>query len=262
MHPHGRLPHSQRRRDDESDSDAVDLSDEDALPVLRGGDIIGGERIAWSSNYTFLVRIDAGPGFHLLSVYKPRDGERPLHDFPSGSLYKREYAAYLLSRSLGWPAVPLTLIRDGPYGVGSFQLYVRSDPQQTYFNLIGGNAEELLRFAVFDLVANNADRKAGHCLLGSDGRIWSVDHGLTFHREFKLRTVMLEFWGSSIPQPLLDDLVALGGRLESRSEIAADLAELLSEQESNALLQRVDSALKDPKIPELDPRWNVPWPLE
>jgi uncharacterized repeat protein (TIGR03843 family) len=253
---------SQGRRDNDSDSVAVDLSEEDALPVLRGGDIIGGAQLPGSSNYAFLVRIDAGPGRHLLSVYKPRDGERPLHDFPSGSLYKREHAAYLLSRSLGWPAVPLTLIRDGPYGVGSFQRYVRSGPQQTYFNLIGGHAGELLPFAVFDLVANNADRKAGHCLLGDDGRIWSVDHGLTFHREFKLRTVMLEFWGSPVPQPLLNDLDALRGRLGSHTQIAADLTELLSEEESNALLQRVESVLKAPRIPELDPRWNVPWQLE
>lgn len=257
-----RLPISPQRRVENTDSVAVELSEEDTLSVLREREIIGGQRIPWSSNYTFLVHIDAGPGRHLRAIYKPRDGERPLYDFPDGTLYKREYASSLLGRSLGWPPVPLTLIRDGPYGIGSVQLYVKSDPRITYFNLIDDHAEELLRFAVFDVLANNADRKGGHCLLGSDRRIWSIDHGLTFHSAFRQRTVMLEFWGASIPRPLLDDLEALAGRLESGTGLATGLGELLSDQEMSALRRRLDSILKDPIIPRLDPRRNVPWPLE
>ena len=249
------------RRVEETDAVAVDLPEEEALPLLQEGEIIGGQRIPWGSNNTFLVYIDAGPGRYLLAVYKPRNGERPLHDFPSGSLYKREYAAYVLSQALGWPRVPLTVIRDGPQGIGSIQYYVQCDPHITYFDLIDGNAEELLRFAVFDVLSNNADRKAGHCLLGSGGRIWSIDHGLTMHSIFKMRTVMLEFQEASIPQPILKDVGVLAGRLESNTGLAGELAELLTEREINALLGRIETVLKEPVVPRLDPYRNVPWPL-
>ena len=240
---------------------AVDLSKEEALPLLQKGKITGGQLVPWSSNHIFLVEIDAGVGRSLKAVYKPRDGEQPLEDFPSGTLYKREYAAYLLSRNLGWPEVPLTLIRDGPYGIGSVQLYIEADPQATYFDLVDEYAEELMRAAVFDVLANNADRKAGHFLLDNDKRIWSIDHGLTFHSIFKLRTVMLEYWGAQIPKLLLDDLGALAGRLDLKGDLATSLAELLNGQEIIALRRRIDAMLSEPVIPRLDPRRNVPWPL-
>ena len=238
----------------------VELPEEDALPVLQSGKILGGHRVAWGSNYTFMVRADAGHGKYLRAVYKPRDGERPLYDFPRGSLYKREYGAFLLSRDLGWPNVPLTLIREGPYGVGSMQLYVDADPEITYFELIDDRAEELRRFAVFDLLVNNADRKAGHCLLGGDGRLWSIDHGLTFHPVFKVRTVMLEFWGQPIPEPLLGELEALLVRLEFGHSLVDALGEVLTRQEIDALRGRLNLILSDPVLPKLDPYRNVPWP--
>ena len=240
---------------------AVVLSDVAALPVLKDGEILGGQHIPWGSNYTFQVHIDAGDQRYLRAIYKPRDGERPLDDFPSESLYKREYAAYLLSRALGWPAIPLTVIRDGPYGVGSMQLYVESEANLTYFDLIGDHADELVRFAVFDVLANNADRKAGHCMLGSEGQIWSIDHGLTFHSDFKLRTVMVEFWGARIPQPVVQELNGLAQHLRPDAGLTTDLAELLTEQEMGALRGRLDSLLSEPVIPKLDHRVNVPWPL-
>ena len=246
----------------ETETVPVELSEEDALPLLQEGEVIGGQHIPWGSNYTFLVRIAAGHGKYLQAIYKPRDGERPLYDFPSDSLYKREYAAYLVSRTLGWPSIPLTLIRDGPYGLGSMQLYVESDANVTYFDLIADNAKQLMPFAVFDVVANNADRKAGHCMLGRDGRIWSIDHGLTFHSTFKMRTVMVEFWGARIPQPLLDDLQKLAGLLESGTGPTGGLEELLTDQEMGALRRRLEIVLKEPVIPRLDPRRNVPWPLK
>jgi uncharacterized repeat protein (TIGR03843 family) len=245
----------------EDDRVALDLPEEEARPILEAGEIIGGQRIPWGSNYTFLVHIDAGPGRYLRAIYKPRDGEQPLHDFPDGSLYEREYGAYLLGRSLGWPAIPLTLIRDGPYGTGAVQHYVESDPNVTYFELIAGNAASLLPFAVFDVIANNADRKAGHCLLDKNGTIWSIDHGLTFHPVFKVRTVMLEFWGEPIPQPLVDDLVSLAGRIESRDGHTERLWEMFSEREMSALLERIEFLADAPVIPKLDPRRDVPWPL-
>jgi uncharacterized repeat protein (TIGR03843 family) len=244
------------------DDEAVELAEDEAAPLLREGEILGGQRIPWSSNYTFLVRIDAGPGKFLRAVYKPRDGEAPLYDFPDGSLYKREYATFLLSRALGWPPVPLTLVRDGPYGVGSMQLYVDTDPRVTYFDLIADNMDQLWRFMAFDLLSNNADRKGGHCLLGGDGTIWSIDHGLTFHQDFKLRTVMLEFWGEPIPPEIVADLKAFADRLSADQELTKGLVEMLSEVEVDQLTERLGAILEDPTVPQLDPRRNVPWPLE
>ena len=238
----------------------VELSEPDALPLLLSSPIIGARRIAWGSNYTFLVWIDAGPGKFLPAVYKPRDGERPLYDFPSGSLYKREYATFIVSRALGWPNVPLTVVRDGPHGVGSVQLYVDSDPAITYFDLIEARREDLRRFAVFDLLANNADRKAGHCLLGRDDRLWSIDHGLTFHPLFKLRTVMLEFWDEAIPEDLVGDIGSLLDRLETVGGLRDDLAEYLAPPEMGALKKRLHTLIDSPVLPKLDPYRNVPWP--
>ena len=251
------LPQSQSRRDE-----AITLAEDDAGPILREGEVLSGQRIPWSSNYTCLVRIDAGEGKFVRAVYKPRDGEMPLSDFPNGSLYKREYAAFLLRRALGWPHVPLTLVRDGPYGIGSMQIYVETDPRITYFNLIGDNIDQLWRFMAFDLLSNNADRKGGHCLLGGDGKIWSIDHGLTFHSEFKLRTVMLEFWGEPIPTEIVFELKEFADRLSSDQELAKCLAAHLTADEMDRLAQRLDGILENPTVPQLDPRRNIPWPLE
>jgi uncharacterized repeat protein (TIGR03843 family) len=239
---------------------AVTLSEEDALPFLRSGEVIAAGRIPWGSNYTFLVHIDAGPGKYLKAIYKPRDGERPLRDFPGGSLYKRERAAFIVSRALGWPNVPLVLARPGPYGVGSVQQYIESDPEITYFDLIDDRQEDLARFAVFDLLVNNADRKAGHCLLGDDGCLWSIDHGLTFHSMFKLRMVMLEFWGQPIPGPLLVDLESFGNKLDSDGGLEAQLAGLLDQVEIAVLKQRLHAIVEEKVLPVLDPNSNVPWP--
>lgn len=249
-----------RQTSQETAATPVELSEADALPVLQSGKITGGHRMPWGSNYTFLVRIDAGPGKYLQAIYKPRDGERPLHDFPHGTLYKREVATYVLSRALSWPDVPPTIVREGPAGVGAMQLFIQCDPEITYFNLRQKRAQELQRFAVFDLLVNNADRKAGHCLLDSDGRIWSIDHGLTFHTDFKLRTVMLEFWGQPIPKPLLADLAALLARLESSDALVDRLADLLAPPEMKALVRRLQFMIKEGVLPKLDPYYNVPWP--
>ena len=242
------------------DATVVELSETEALPLLRSGKVIGGHRIPWGSNYTFMVWIEVGPGEVLGAIYKPRDGERPLYDFPIGSLYKREYATFVFSRALGWPNVPLTLIRDGPYGVGSMQLYIKSDPEITYFNLVDEKTRELLRLAVFDLLANNADRKASHCLLGDDGKVWSIDHGLTFHPTPKLRTVMLEFWGQPIPESLLADIEAMLARLGSSDGLTEQLTDMLAPAEIKALIARLQHALNIPVLPMLDPDRNVPWP--
>ena len=236
------------------------LSEDEALPILQSSRVVSGSRLAHGSNYTFLVDLESGPGERLRAVYKPRDGERPLYDYPPGTLYRREYAAYLLSRTLEWPDVPLTLIRDGPYGVGCFQLYVDHDPRITYFDLRESRADALWRFAVFDMLVNNGDRKGGHCLLDEDGRIWSIDHGLTFHPAFKLRTVMAEFWGEPIPGELLDDLKRLVPELEAGGELRARLKEVIAAREIEALGRRLEGILENPAHPVLDPYRNVPWP--
>ncbi len=245
----------------EAERRPVNPPEEAALGILNDGEVVGGYRVASGSNYTFMVHLDAGPGEYLPAIYKPRDGERPLWDFPSGSLYKRECAAFLVSRELGWPKVPPTVVRDGPYGVGSMQLYADSDHGQSYFDLVETRKDEFAPFAAFDVLANNADRKAGHCLLGRDGTIRSIDHGLTFHEESKLRTVMLEFWGAEVPADLVEDMKSLLDGLKAPSGFATSLAELLSQSEIDALTERLEGLIAEPVIPVLDSRWNVPWPL-
>ena len=239
----------------------MQLTEEEALPLLESAEVIGGYRMPYGSNYTFMVHLDAGGGNCVRAIYKPRDGERPLYDYPGGTLYQRERAAFILSRALGWPNVPYTLVREGPYGIGSMQMYIDCDPDVTYFNLIDGNADELAKFAVFDLVANNGDRKAGHCLQDDAGAIWSIDHGLTFHPAFKLRTVMVEFWGKPIPDALVGDLQALLDALESPShKLPRLLADLIAPQELDALTRRLEIILQRRRLPMLDPYRNVPWP--
>jgi uncharacterized repeat protein (TIGR03843 family) len=213
-------------------------------------------RMPWSSNATFLVACEL-EGATTLAVYKPARGERPLHDFPPG-LYRREIAAYRLSEALGWGLVPLTVAREGPYGEGSLQLFVEADFEQHYFTLHQDPAHHaaLRRICLFDLLANNTDRKSGHCLLGPDGRIHAVDNGLSFHAEPKLRTVIWEFGGELIPAPLLADV-----RRFADAGVPPELAELLSGRERAALLARARAVLAGGQFP-VDPGGRrYPWPL-
>ncbi|MEE8303163.1 MAG: SCO1664 family protein, partial [Candidatus Tectomicrobia bacterium] len=150
--------------------------------LLQRGRIVECGLIPWGSNYTFLVSMDVEEPVPLLGIYKPRRGETPLWDFPEGTLYKREYASFLLSEALGWQLVPPTIIRKGPNGIGSVQLFMHhQDEDADYFALRQQHVREVQMMAVFDMIANNTDRKAGHCLRGEDGHIWGIDHGLTFH---------------------------------------------------------------------------------
>lgn len=236
--------------------------DETILSTLKMGKVARSYQIPWSSNYTFLVELDTGAQTNWKAIYKPKNGEKPLIDFPPGTLYKREYAAFLLSQYLGWPSVPITVIRDGPFGVGSMQIYIESDPNITYFDLNLDNSDPFHEFAVFDLVANNADRKAGHCLLGSDGGIWSIDHGLTFHHDFKLRTVMMEFWGKKINPELIVGLHRLVSDLTKPSDLREQLFSLLTQAEIEMLRNRTESLIEKPVFPHLDINRNIPWPLE
>ena len=235
------------------------LTDPHVPRVLAEGalDVVG--LLPNASNGTFLARAVHGDEQEL-AVYKPRRGEAPLWDFPDGTLAKREVAAYLVARALGWPDVPATLLRDGPHGVGSVQRFVRFDPEEHYFTLAERFRDEFRRIASFDLVVNNADRKAGHCLLGEDGRIHVVDHGVCFSPEPKLRTVIWEVAGEPIPVSLREDLRRLANEVRVGT-LRAELAPLLDEEEIDALADRADATARLDRFPEPDPdRRPFPWP--
>jgi hypothetical protein len=232
-----------------------------AIEELRTGtlDVVG--RLPWSSNLTFLVTVGTGwaeDGEPLGAVYKPATGEQSLWDFSDG-LYRREVAAYELSEALGWGLVPPTVERDdAPYGPGSLQLFVAADYEQHYFTLFdeGGRDGVLRTMCAFDVVANNADRKSGHVLRGPDGRLWAIDHGLCFHRQPKLRTVIWDYADEEVPSGLLTDL----GRLASH--LPEEVARLLSAPEREALVDRIDALVRSGRFPEpLGDRPPYPWPL-
>jgi uncharacterized repeat protein (TIGR03843 family) len=211
-----------------------------------------------SSNYTFLARASAG-GEEMLVVYKPHRGENPLWDFPGG-LGRREVAAYVVAASLGWPNVPPTVLREGPEGIGSVQRFVPFEPQEHYFTLQQRHPDAFRAIATFDLVVNNADRKGGHCLLGEDGRIWAIDHGVCFHVEPKLRTVIWEYMDEAIPQELVDDVGALGEALGRGSAPCDRLAGLLADDEVAALRRRIVALVGDPVFPTPIGERPYPWP--
>ena len=182
--------------------------------MIRNGQIVSHQLTRLGSNYTFLVKIEH-EGQETLAIYKPRDGEAPLWDFPDGTLYKREYAAYLLSDALSWDIIPFTIIRDGPYGTGSVQQFIDHDPRENYYTLTAEHADQLKVVCCFDLIANSTDRKANHLLQDNSGKVWSIDHGLTFHADIKIRTCIWDFGSQPIPDSLLDSLTALATELQS-----------------------------------------------
>ncbi len=237
--------------------DQAALPVERVLDLLRHGEMELHGILPWSTNYTYLASVRDGD-LKCMAVYKPRRGERPLWDFPRGTLYLREYAAYLVSRVLGWPLIPPTVLRSGPQGPGAVQLYIDADPEANFFTFRHERIEDLRRIAAFDHLVNNADRKAGHCLLGRDGRIWAIDHGITFHADPKLRTVIWEFAGQPIPAALLADLRSLRVCLVKDSDpLAQALHRLLLADEKVALLARLDSLLAEGVFPE---PYAIPWP--
>ncbi len=215
--------------------------------------------IPWSSNYTFLVSLTAPQP--CLAVYKPQRGERPLWDFPPGTLHQREFLSYLLSQVLGWPKIPPTVLRDGPHGEGSVQLFIEADIEAHYFTLRDDPAltTEFERLALFDLITNNADRKGGHCLKDKNEQIWAIDHGLTFHAEFKLRTVIWEFCNKAISSALLQDLERLQNLLIPATALSQILAQFLTLREREALSNRIKALLESRHYPMLQP-FNVPYP--
>jgi hypothetical protein len=262
------------------------VSDERARAFLAEGDLKVLGRIPWASNATLLAKV-RHRDLEGLAVYKPVRGERPLWDFPGGTLYRREVAAYLVSEQLGWRLVPPTLVRDGPLGVGSLQLYVDADAEVTAFELLAAGNASLPRIAAFDVVTNNADRKAGHCLLtrsapdqehgiadgvqvgrhgqartslSEDEHVWAIDHGLCFHEEPKLRTVLWDLAGRRLEAGDKADLEALaaeatGGGLGRR------LAALLDAGEVAAVAERALALARIGRLPAPSGGRAYPWPL-
>lgn len=227
--------------------------------VLRNGDAEVLGLLPFSSNYVFLVKV-AAPDGDLHAVYKPVRGERPLWDFPHGSLAAREVAAFLVSEAGGFGLVPPTVFRDDlPHGRGSLQSFIDHDPQRHYFVLLHEREKDLAEFAAFDIVINNADRKAGHVIEDGSGRLWGVDHGLSFNVEPKLRTVIWAFAGDPLPDAVENKLVALRERFDDG--LSDELSGLLSPEEIVETVARLDVILMDRTFPHPQGPFHMPWPL-
>ena len=191
-----------------------------------------------------------------------RAGRGAALGLPRWHLYRRERAAYVAAQALGWQFIPLTVIRDGPHGIGSMQLFVETAGPPHRPPLTDVHRTELGRIALFDLIANNADRKAGHCLVGTDGRVWGIDHGLTFHTDPKLRTVLGEFLRDEITAGLLGDLRALLGNAARRGALTAQLGELLDHSEVKGFFARAERVVDGGgSYPSLEYYRRRSWPF-
>jgi len=223
--------------------------------IFENGDIALKGQFTYGSNYTFLVDV-THEGQTVQAVYKPSRGEQPLWDFPENTLALREVTAYLVSEALGFGFVPFTVLReDGPHGAGSLQQFIEYDPEYHYFNFSEADKAALMPVALFDLLINNADRKGGHVFFEADThKLFAIDHGICFHEQGKLRTVIWDFAGQKIPDELL-------ARLDLSSNLLADLEPYLSPSEIDALRQRAERIIKRGTFPQQpSDRRAIPWP--
>ncbi|HKS92611.1 MAG TPA: SCO1664 family protein [Tepidiformaceae bacterium] len=233
------------------------LQFEEAERLLREASFEDCRPVWYSSNAVYLAQM-CFDGQVFGAIYKPGRGERPLWDFPEG-LYPREVAAYRLSQLLGWQFIPPTVLRDGPEGPGSLQLYIQHDPEQHFFVQRDQPQfrSQLQRMCVFDLIANNADRKGGHCLLDEDGRIWGIDHGLCFHEQYKLRSVIWDWAGEPVTPALVEEV------REAAATIAedAEMQRLVTAREMAALQARIARFCESKRYPLPGSERHYPWPL-
>ena len=237
------------------------LAGGDVVNLLSTGHIEILGLLPYSSNYVFLARVGTESD-GALAIYKPTRGERPLWDFPPGTLAAREVAAYLASEAAGWHFVPPTILRqDAPLGPGSLQLFIEHDPERHYFVLVEQRPAEFEAFVAFDVVVNNADRKAGHVLEDRSGRLWGVDHGLTFNAEPKLRTVIWEFAGESVGPDVAAKLENLRAALSDGAGLVRRLEDVLTKGEIAAAKARAERLLEARRYPEPTSRHHLPWPL-
>lgn len=213
-----------------------------------------------ASNYTFLALLEPHPPSGLRAVYKPARGESPLWDFQAGTLFQREVAAYELSKVLGWPRIPPTVVRkQGLHGIGAVQEFIEADGRH-FLGDQSVHRDTWVRIALFDILVNNADRKSGHCLFDAQDQVWVIDHGLTFHVEPKLRTVIWDFSGEPLPPELCGDIERALAEAE-RGALSKTMQELISPPEVRVLKRRLRGVL-DPRwrFPEPTSGWSVPWP--
>jgi uncharacterized repeat protein (TIGR03843 family) len=250
------------------------------IDALRSGDLEVLGRLVGSSNNAMVVRVWPPGGMppepaeggvpqpievgDLLAVWKPTRGERPLFDFPLGTLTRREVAAHLVSDALGWGIVPPTFLRDGPFGEGMVQLWIDSDPAADVIAMVSDDDPRLRRIAVLDAVINNTDRKAGHLLPLQDGHLHAVDHGVTFSVVPKLRTVLWAWEGEPFDDEEVAGLARVSealGSARSPGPLAASLLEVLAAPEVAATRARVDELLATRRFPSPNPEWPaIPWP--
>ena len=254
--------------DDDGDEEAASVDDlglpmpvlpvEDALPLLRDGvlELVG--RL-WASTNNAMLCVVRGGGLEAACIYKPVMGERPLGDFPDYTLARREVAAFVTARAMGWNLVPPTVLREGPFGEGMVQLWIAADRSVDPVALVVEEDPRLRRMAVFDAAVNNTDRKAGHLIPVPGGHVYGVDHGVTFSPVPKLRTVLWAWRG----QPFLDEESAAlrGLRLALDRALGDELRGLLDPIEVRATARRIDALLAAGVFPQPDPGWPaLPWP--
>jgi len=216
----------------------------------------------WGSNYTYLVNIHCGDT-RIKGVYKPELGEQPLWDFRENSLAGREVCAFLVSEAGGWRFVPPTIYRaEGPAGPGSLQLHIEHDPNRHYFTLTPSQRDTLRPVALFDAVVNNTDRKGGHLIIAqADQTIWLIDHGICFHTQPKLRTVIWDFAGLSLSDAERAQLTALAAKIEPGAPLYQALELHLNQMELLALKRRIEHLLTLGEFPQpTDERYSYPWP--
>lgn len=259
-------------------------SDPAALPLLHNGRLEVTGRLIDASNATLLCTVHCD-GVSAECVYKPVRGERPLWDFPDGTLAGREVSSWLLSEATGWSLVPPTVLRPGPLGPGMVQLWVDTEDERALVDvvaldavpegwrtvlraqdrrgnpalLVHADTEDMRRLAVLDVLLNNADRKGGHVLAGLDGAVYGVDHGICLHRENKLRTVLWGFLGEPLPAAVLE--VLRGLRSELDGSLGAALAEHVTRAEVRAVRRRAEALLSTGEFPAPNGNWPaIPWP--
>jgi hypothetical protein len=238
-------------------SEAV-LDIPDALRLLRDGTLDVEGRLYDASNATLFCTVSLD-GVTAACVHKPVAGERPLWDFPDGTLAAREVSAYVVSEALGWDIVPPTVLRDGPFGIGMCQLWIDVDESVDIGMLARSDHPQLRRMAVYDAVVNNADRKGGHLLPTTDGHIFGVDHGVCFSVDDKLRTVLWRWRGKQLTDEAIDALSGLRAQFEG--ELGETLRELLDPDEVAATIVRLDRLLSTRRHPLPSDEWPpVPWP--
>lgn len=228
---------------------------------LTRGEIEMQGMVPWSSNYTYLVSVKYGAR-EMYAIYKPQCGERPLWDFEDGTLCKREVAAYELSEFLGFPNIPITVLReDAPQGLGMVQEFVEHKRRENFFTVRDKHRAEMQSIAVFDALVNNTDRKGGHVLVDQKGMVWAIDHGVTFHEEPKLRTVIWDFVDEPIPEILCKTLENLRVALKPNGSLRTKLELLLTRSELRALNARLNELLQTRVYPSPPDDWpHIPWP--